>query len=95
MGLPCHTKSDTCESLLGFLQITAETDIMKLQFPGRLFILETTYLTKCIFITRLLSYLLKTTSNFNRIPQKWHPPPKAQWKRSARSSVIPPRLQAC
>ena len=29
MGLPCHTKSDMCESLLGFLQITAETDHAK------------------------------------------------------------------
>ena len=59
MGLPCHTRSDMCESLLGFLPITVEIDIKKLQFLGRLCELDTTHLTKRIFNTRLFSYLLK------------------------------------
>ena len=59
MGLPCHTRSDMCESLLGFLPITAEIDIKKLQFLGRLCEFDTTHVTQRIFIKRLFSYLLK------------------------------------
>ena len=57
MGLPKHTRSDMCENLLDLLPITAEIDIKKLQFFGRLCELNATYLTKRIFITRLFSYL--------------------------------------
>jgi hypothetical protein len=57
MGLPQHTRSDMCENLLDLLPITAEIDIKKLQFFGRLCELNATYLTKRIFITRLFSYL--------------------------------------
>ena len=59
MGLPCHTRSDMCERLPGFLPITAEIDLNRLQLLNRLCDLDTTSLTKRIFITRLFSYLLK------------------------------------
>lgn len=62
MGLPQHTRSDMCESLLGLLPITAEIDIKKLQFFGRLCELNTTYLTKRIFIIRLFSYLFNPST---------------------------------
>ena len=58
MGLPQQTRSDMCESLLGLLPITAEIDIKKLKFFGRLCELDTTYLTKRIFLTRLFSYMM-------------------------------------
>ena len=108
MGLHCHTRSDMCESLLGILPITAEIDTKKLQFLGRLCELDTTHLTKRIFITRLFSYLLKNDIRHYGFVQDIIPillkynlypalteylesgffPPKAQWKRSVRSSVI-------
>jgi hypothetical protein len=46
--------------MLGLLPITAETDTKKLQFFGRLCDLDSNYmyLTNCIFLTRLFSYMM-------------------------------------
>ena len=62
MDLHKQTRSDMCESLLGLLPIIAEIDIKKLQFFGRLCKLDTTYLTKRIFLTRLFSYMLNPSA---------------------------------
>uniref|UniRef100_A0A8W8L5Q8 Reverse transcriptase domain-containing protein n=1 Tax=Magallana gigas TaxID=29159 RepID=A0A8W8L5Q8_MAGGI len=57
MALQKQTRSDMCESLLGFLPISSEIDIRKLQFLGRLCELDTKTLPKRIFLHRLFSYL--------------------------------------
>uniref|UniRef100_A0A8W8ISZ1 Reverse transcriptase domain-containing protein n=1 Tax=Magallana gigas TaxID=29159 RepID=A0A8W8ISZ1_MAGGI len=57
MNLPKHTRSDMCESIFGLLPIASEIDKRKLQFFGRLCLMDTKCLTKKIFLHRLFSYL--------------------------------------
>ena len=63
LGLPKLTRSDICEQLLDILPISAEIDYRKLLFLGRLCRMNTDYLSKKIFTSRLFSFLYQLTEN--------------------------------
>lgn len=57
-----------CENILDLLSITAEIDIKKLQFFGRVCELNTKYFKKRIFIARQLSCLfIASTKHYGLI----------------------------
>ena len=62
-NLPRLTRSDICEQFLNTLPITAEIDTRKLLFFGRLCRMNTNYLPKKIFTSRLFSFLYQLSKN--------------------------------